>query len=418
MFSAALAIALMPQSLGDRLAGFIEEAESSGGIIAVHVSEASGRELFEHAADVRLVPASNAKIFTVVLAFERLGAEFRFATRFWREPDGIWVDAPGDMTLTPAQLTEAARILGCTGRDRVFVRQAYDLGHGSGWELDDLPFRYAPRLQSFSVNRAQFEVTARDGHISVADWTGVRITRHSETGEFRLSYDLTRRRLHIWGASPTNGVVARFALPDPAASAAGFFGRDIRSVQKVPSRAPDHILLSPPIRDLARLCLEPSDNLIAENMFLSAISHNSGDLTHFEDVSTRAAVQIESEFGLTARQVRLMDGSGLSRHSLVTARSVARILHHVYAQPYRQDFLRALPSPGQGTLRNRQSGLRVFAKTGSLDSVSCLSGFLDVGRSEPLVFSILMNHHELSSGRAQQIQDGIVAEMDRWARGY
>lgn len=415
MLSIALTLAIAAPSLASVLDPFIEQVEASGGLIGVVVSPTRGSDLYDHMANARLMPASNVKIATAAFAFDVLASDYQLTTRFWREPEGIYIDAPGDQTIEPEHFRAVAQALNCKGGDRVFARQAYDLGSGPGWEIDDLPFRYAPRIQALSVHRAQFEVMARGGSVVVPSWSLAKFTVHLRATPKEPTFDLAHRRVHLYGPIPVeDAILARFALPDPAASAASFFGRTYRATSTVPNRTPDTIIRGPALRDWAKLCLEPSDNLLAESLLLAAADQVTEGRVDYPVAQAAIAKHYEDKLSLGKSMIRIQDGSGLSRHNLVTARAMARILQYVYAQPYRDEFKRALPSPGEGTLSNRLFGLRAAAKTGSLDSVSCLSGYLDVGKSEPLVFSILMNHHALSASRAREIQDGMIRAIAEW----
>ncbi len=124
--------------------------------------------------------------------------------------------------------------------------------------------------------------------------------------------------------------------------------------------------------------------------------------------------------GADPRAVRLVDGSGLSRLNLVTAQSVVQVLRYAYGQPYRDVLIRALPVAGNdGTLRRRMQGTRAAgnmrAKTGTLNAVSGLSGYVTAPNGEPLVFSILMNNFLTGPQQARAAQDRIgvlLSELD------
>lgn len=409
MISVVALLALQTSSLNERLNATISPYNSQGGIVGIYVGKVDGTELYSHMADNRLMPASNQKIVSSTFAFATLGTQHRLQTKFWREPNGIYVDAPGDQMITPEQLRAVSKTLSADGKDRVYVKQAYDFGFGPGWEYDDLPFRYAPRIQAFSVNRSQFDVMSSGNHVVVPDWARVKISYGNPNGKLAVDYDREHQRIHVTGTPAKDELVTRFALPEPAASASSFLGRQMIPTKSVPSRTPDAVIDGPTLAEWAKACLEPSDNLLAENLLIQAtIAKNPGKEFSYSLAQESAREFYEKVVKIPEFGFKLDDGSGLSRHNLVTPRTLAHILRYVYSQPFRDDYIRALPAAGEGTLGSRLSGLRITAKTGTLDSVSCLSGFLWVGEGEPVVVSIMMNHYSMTATQARQLQDQIV----------
>nr|MDP8943722.1 D-alanyl-D-alanine carboxypeptidase [Actinomycetota bacterium] len=106
------------------------------------------------------------------------------------------------------------------------------------------------------------------------------------------------------------------------------------------------------------------------------------------------------------------DGSGLSRANRASPAGVARLLERLREQGATFSALwRSLPVAGRdGTLRDRmRSGPargRCRAKTGTLPSVSSLSGFCTSRAGHTIVFSFLMNG--VSPVGARRLQDRMA----------
>ncbi|MBI2536681.1 MAG: D-alanyl-D-alanine carboxypeptidase, partial [Gemmatimonadetes bacterium] len=85
------------------------------------------------------------------------------------------------------------------------------------------------------------------------------------------------------------------------------------------------------------------------------------------------------------------------RGNLISPRAVVQLLLHMRGYPDNAGFLRALPMPGTGTLRDRlvctAADGRLLAKTGSLGQVHSLAGYLDRGGGGAYIFDIVANHH-------------------------
>src|SRR5690606_38489189 len=103
--------------------------------------------------------------------------------------------------------------------------------------------------------------------------------------------------------------------PHPPTAAATILGGKFYAVNGLPNRAPDAIIEGKPIKELAKLCLEPSDNSIAEHLLLMAAA-KQGELgsNEFDTATTRMSKFYTEVVKIPDGQIRPVDGSGLSRH--------------------------------------------------------------------------------------------------------
>jgi D-alanyl-D-alanine carboxypeptidase/D-alanyl-D-alanine-endopeptidase (penicillin-binding protein 4) len=175
--------------------------------------------------------------------------------------------------------------------------------------------------------------------------------------------------------------------------------------------------LSPPMREVVALINKPSDNLLTEITLKSLGREIRGEGT------TAAGVQVLREFlqsaGLEMGAVHIVDGSGLSRINGVSAENFVRLLEYMHRSPHAEAFRDSLPVYGvDGTLRNRLRGTPVqgngYAKTGSLNRVSSLSGYLRTKSGRWLAFSIVMNAYNAPASDARALQDKLVQIL--WER--
>jgi D-alanyl-D-alanine carboxypeptidase/D-alanyl-D-alanine-endopeptidase (penicillin-binding protein 4) len=112
------------------------------------------------------------------------------------------------------------------------------------------------------------------------------------------------------------------------------------------------------------------------------------------------------------------DGSGLSRQNLVSPHATVKLLRYTAQQSWGAEYVESLPVAGvDGTLTSRFPDLPakalLRAKTGSLDHVNTLSGYLITSKGEHLVFSIMANNHTLTSRKATEVIDEIVREAEQ-----
>jgi D-alanyl-D-alanine carboxypeptidase/D-alanyl-D-alanine-endopeptidase (penicillin-binding protein 4) len=386
-----------------------------GALAGAVVMRLDGSVVFARNEGLRLMPASNQKLATCAYALERLGPGHRFAARFWREPDRVVVDAENP-SLTAEQLREAARILRVEPGMPVYARQAFELGPLPSWQVDDLPFAYSPRIMAFTVNRGRFDLWASGGRIEpVAPELGVRVKATGAAGPPAVEFDPHLRIMLVRGALPQERArLGGFAIPDPPRAAAAFLGGVLRRAETLPSRAPDHVIVSAPLSELVAACLQPSDNHLAEHLLLhTALAAGPGPGALMDRARAGLSAFLAEDAGCDPADLRPFDGSGLSRHNLLTARAIARLLIWARTRPWGAAFEEGLARPGVGTLRARLQGTDFRGKTGTLDLVTGLSGYVTTGAGETLVVSVLLNHSLAGAAEMRRLADAFVREAAR-----
>lgn len=173
---------------------------------------------------------------------------------------------------------------------------------------------------------------------------------------------------------------------------------------------------SPPLAVLVQEVNQSSNNLYAEAL-LHVLGAEVKEEATFEAGLT-ALEEALTELGVDSQSYSLADGSGLSRHNLVSPEAIAQTLQLMARSPEAAVYRASLPVAGMtGTLKNRFRDTAVRgqlrAKTGTLTGVSALSGYLEVPDYQPLVFSILVNQSNQSVATLRQVIDEIVVLLTR-----
>jgi D-alanyl-D-alanine carboxypeptidase/D-alanyl-D-alanine-endopeptidase (penicillin-binding protein 4) len=376
-----------------------------------------GTEVASRFANTRLVPASNQKILTAVYAAATLGMDFRPRTKFWKDGDRFVVDAPGDPTITRAQLLAAKSALGIGSDAAIYVKQAYQPKVPPSWEYDDLPHRYAARVTALSFDKGGFEIWTDNGKLRELD-PAYRITvRHFPgNGSAKVDYDPERRFAAVRGTLPGGDkMIEAFAMPDPDVIAARVLGGTIVQMEgALPTRKPDYEIVGPTVREMLKECLEKSDNNMAEHLLLmSATRSKPLGAPEYSEAAERLTAFLEGTVGLDKGSVRPIDGSGMSRHNFVTPRAMCQILAWAHKQTWRDDFLKALAASGEGTLSSRLGSSSFVGKTGTLSAVICLSGYVTTQSGRTLAVSLLFNHTISPSSEVRGLQDRVIAILER-----
>lgn len=162
---------------------------------------------------------------------------------------------------------------------------------------------------------------------------------------------------------------------------------------------------------LYKRMLLPSDNHAAEQIMMMISGTLGGDLNVRKGISH----VIENYLQDLPDAPNWRDGSGLSRYNLFTARSIAVLLNKIRKKVNNDALLfDSLPQGGkQGTIRNlyaaRDGGpAYVFAKTGTLNATTSLSGYLKAKSGKVLIFSFLNNNFVIPTREIQAQMEEIL----------
>lgn len=173
-----------------------------------------------------------------------------------------------------------------------------------------------------------------------------------------------------------------------------------------------------PIGDIVTEINRDSQNLHAE-VLLRQLGRAAGTGSSFCGL-----LQIQEfldEIGVSRASYDIADGSGLSNYNRATPATITALLRHAAAAPWGKAFRASLPVGGasDGTLKFRFRGTalegKISAKTGTLNHVDALSGYMQARSGKILVFSIIVNDRPLESASAvQQIDSTLLRIAERY----
>ena len=169
-------------------------------------------------------------------------------------------------------------------------------------------------------------------------------------------------------------------------------------------------VLSVPLKEILPNILKPSQNQIAE-IFLKTIGLE-GTGVGTADSGRRVIERKFTEWKIPSDGYIVRDGSGLSRSDLISPEAIISILEVMRKSPNFELFHESLPIAGvDGTIRTRmqntpaQGNLR--AKTGTLQMVRSLSGYVHTADKQLLEFSILCNNWTTPQANVDRVADQI-----------
>lgn len=175
---------------------------------------------------------------------------------------------------------------------------------------------------------------------------------------------------------------------------------------------------SPPLLDILTVVNQKSHNFYAEQV-LRTIGRVALDRGTADGGAHAIRHMLERETSLDSLALVLLDGSGLSPLNRASARTIIHLLGYMAASPMADAFWTTLPEAGDphGLRRMYRTAAErnLRAKTGTIERVSALSGYVRTAEGERLAFSILSNKVP-STWKAKRVEDAIGARLAAFRR--
>jgi D-alanyl-D-alanine carboxypeptidase/D-alanyl-D-alanine-endopeptidase (penicillin-binding protein 4) len=428
--------------------------------VAVQVVDlTTGEEVWSRDPDLALNPASTTKILTAATALKRLGPAHTFRTIVYADdrPDAkgtiqrLYVEGRGDPTLVVEKLWKIAHDLELAGvrtvKGGIVLDESYFgpdhllPGWGKQRDIERGP-SYYPALSALSLNFNNIALTVRPGEVGKpavvgADTaTGPYITVENEVTTGRAG---SRRRLSIdrvvkpdgtmvftlKGSVPANDSLRRYyrTVDDPTR----YLGHALREllvergitvdgpivVGEVPPSAEYLLeLQSPPLTSILMDMNKFSSNFMAEQVLrtIGAEVHGEGTAAGgLKEVGAYLA-SVGVKDGYT-----LFNGSGLAREGALAPSALTAVLLDMAADSrVGNEFRSSLAIAGvDGTLRRRlrDNAGRLRGKTGTLDGVHGLAGYVESADGRLYAFAFLANGFRGGSVTVKRVHDDFAERM-------
>lgn len=188
-----------------------------------------------------------------------------------------------------------------------------------------------------------------------------------------------------------------------------------------PATAPTFELSSPPLAEVVRDINKFSNNVMAQQLFLTLALSQRG-LGTPDGAREVMRGWLAARYGEAGQAAVIDNGSGLSRATRVSAALLARLLQDAAASPLMPELMASLPVSGlDGTMRRAQALTgRAHLKTGSLRDVAAVAGYLLAPSGRRYVLVGVVNHPNASAARPAlealiqwAATDGQTASLER-----
>ncbi len=409
------------RQIGPSVEALIAQARLGGEIGYVVADARTGVFLESRNSALSMPPASVAKAVTALYGLTTLGSDFRFHTRLLATgpvSDGVVqgdlvLAGTGDPQLDTDALADMARALraggvrGVSGRFLVHggvlpyipaidPRQPEQVGYNpaisglnlnynrvhfewkkaeAGWNLSmdarTASLRPAVTVARMSVVQRELPVYTYRGVQGIDEWTVA-----SEALGNGGSRWLPVRRPDLYAGEVFKVVAAGFGVRLPGAEA----------VKELPG---GDVLVrheSDTLSDISRAMLKYSTNLTAEVIGLTASARRGAGAQSLKASADTMSAWLRARCG--ARSARFVDHSGLSDRSRISAADmVAMLVKEGPGSALHAHFKEIAPRTMSGEI-DQYAGHRIQAKTGTLNFVSSLSGFVTTDMGTSLAFTI------------------------------
>ena len=406
----------------------------------------TGKIIYEHNGTVGRQTASNMKLLTGATALGILGEDYRYETRIYIDGEivdnvlkgNVYLQGTGDPTLMYDNLKKIAMQLKKQGINKV-TGKIYaddtlftDSTLPRGATKSEETYYYAARTSALSMSpNEDFDagtVIVQVTGSKVGKAATVKVIPHT-SGQVIVNKTTTGKStsISVKRQYNTNQIVVTGTIPagkstktwvtvkDPTlATGYAFTGAlkavDIQAASTATKKAtPSNATLiythqSRTLSAMFNPYMKLSNNSMAD-LFIRTIAaekYGTGTLS----LGLKEAKGYLAAIGVTSTGMTLVDGSGLSSKNRVSSNIISELLYEMQYEPTFIKYYDSLPVGGNanrligGTLKNRFTGTyagRVHAKTGYINNVYSLYGFVKTKKGNTFIFSILTENQSSSA---------------------
>lgn len=382
-------------------------AEAHVGVLIVDAE--TNKPVYTHNDNKYFVPASNTKIITLYAGLRYLKDSLP-GIRYLQKEDSVLLIPTGDPSFLHPDFSEQPVFDFLRNQQKPMAMSNANWqteALGEGWMWDDYNSGSMTERSAFPVygNIIRWMQIRDSGSISALARQeafiysepdiGWKVNFSSDTGATRFSAKrgLTSNTFFI-----TQGKEANAALDVPYITNGLSTGLNLLKDSLLKTiditetvAATQNIIYSQPVDSLFRIMMYRSDNFFAEQILLMASNQQYGVMNEKKLISDL----LQNELKNFPQTPVWADGSGLSRYNLFSPQDFVWILNKMKDEYGMERLKKIFPAGGNGTLLNyyKTTGTSIFAKTGTMSGVVCLSGYIYGKTGKLLIFSVLVNDY-------------------------
>ena len=412
---------------------------------ALDIRTVEGKVLASHNQQLAFNPASVMKLVTTAAALDLLGPDYRWITRVYAQGPlvadvlngDLIIQGSGDPRLAHEDLARLLRRLRSLGvreiqGDLVLDRSLFQTTLDDAAAFDGLPYRaynalpdallldakaislrFFPDAQTQSVRVAMeppmvdflIEPPKLDTEpcINWREKLGTVVDPSSVHFSGTYSVDCGERVLvlhaHTLSHARYFDAVFRQLWRELGGSIVGV----MREEKKLESARELLQWESPTLAQIIRDINKHSNNVMARQVLISLAASPTSTAATPEAGAAQAKAWLDT-LGVNSESVVIENGAGLSRKERLSADTLSKVLYHAWHSPYMPEFIASLPIVGVDgtmirTLKNSAVKTRAHIKTGSLNDVASIAGYVKAKSGRWISVVCMINHAEANSAR-------------------
>lgn len=413
----------------------VAESGINKGAVSVSVKDIkTGKTLYELNSDKPVPPASTLKIVTLASALNELGKDYEFSTELYKNSNNELILKLGADPFLNAK--DLKTLLRAAREQNIIEPEAFYIDDtiidktewGEGWQWDDDLNPLMPKFSAYNIDNNLLKITVEPTFkgapaeikldvfypttfvnlVTTGGANNVKISRNNNIAPDVLNIEGTvskREQIEI----PINHLKRYFvlrledAIKSEKIEYYGNFTNKKLSAQNISGISK----ITNPIEKAVNAIMLDSNNMAAETVFKIAGGHyakTSG--------SAEAAIKMLMDYcgklGVNTQNIRIVDGSGVSKNNLVTTDFMTSFLISQYQND--AEYKEMFASAGEGTLKNRMLyfGDNLKAKTGTLSDVSAIAGYLKTAKGNLVAFDIIINDPNSKTPDKKMLEEYIL----------
>lgn len=419
----------------------IEQVIFSSGInpsaVTVSVKDTkTGNNLAKIHSKQPMIPASTQKLLTYPVAIQTLGKDYLFTTKIYSVNDDIWLKLSADPYFSSLDLKTLIKALKENSietckefyiDDTILDAEEW----GEGWQWDNDLNSLMPRYSAYNIDGNLLSVVIRATQpnaqadvkltkfypvtfmnlVITGDTDNVSMSRKNNISPDIITLEGTVQK-KVTKTFPVNNPKRYFMIrldETVKDNSFDYYGNYPTGKFSPDSSAKVISEVSHSLERAGEDIIKNSNNMVAETVYKLAGGKYTNDVGTVESANKMFLDYCEQN-GLDASDIRIVDGSGVSKNNIMTSDFMTNYLVKLASREDFDDIYSVMASPSEGTLLNRMLYLKdnLKAKTGTLSDVSAIAGYLKTKCGNLVAFDIMINDHKMKNSAKKILEEEII----------
>lgn len=413
----------------------LSESDINTGAVSISVRDTeSGKVLYELNSKKPVNPASTLKILTLTASLDELGKDYEFSTDLYQNKENeLFIKLGADPFLKAGDLRKllnTAKTKNIVEPKAIYIDDTIvdKTEWGEGWQWDDDLNPLMPKFGAYNIDENLLTITVVPtakgapaeikldvfypttfmNLVTTGDSSEIKISRNNNIAPDVLTIEGTVKN-QIKQEIPVNHLKRYFRLRlEDAIRAEKIEYYGAFAEKELPSGNISLVeTVKHPIEDAVSEIMLNSNNMAAESLFKIAGGHYAQTTGSAQNAVEMLFAYLD-KIGLNSSDIKVVDGSGVSKNNLATSDFMTSFLTAQYK--ISPDYPKMFAPAGEGTLTNRMLyfGDKLRAKTGTLSDVSAITGYITTVKGKVLAFNIMINDAKSKPSEKKMLEEYIL----------